>query len=310
MIEQSVGVIGAGRLGSDVALTLAERDLCNLILYDRVAEKADFLASDLADTPFGHVYNSRISSANRMEDLASCEVVLVAAGSRLEPGMRPEDAFASNLPLVSEIADAFVGSSALLVVATEPIDLMTAALRRALRVPPSRVLGIGGVTDSFRARHGFAHALELSPEFVTSHVVGPNSSESRILWDFTSVNGIPARFVADDSVIASVEKGFADDAEGRLRRLAESSSRYAPAMATFDLVTALVKDGRRIMSVTMEWTNTLGISDVAMSIPAVIGRSGAVRVVLPRLDDATVSALRKSASELSSILEGSMEKRS
>jgi len=59
MIEQSVGVIGIGRLGSDVALTLAERDLCNLVLYDRVTEKAEYLASDLTDTPFGHVYNSR-----------------------------------------------------------------------------------------------------------------------------------------------------------------------------------------------------------------------------------------------------------
>lgn len=308
MIEQSVGVIGIGRLGSDVALTLAERDLCNLVLYDRVTEKAEYLASDLTDTPFGHVYNSRIAWATRMEDLASCGVVVVAAGSQMEPGARPEDAFASNRSLIREIADAFVGSSALFVVASEPIDLMTAALRRELRVPPSRVLGVGGVIDSFRARHGFANALELSPEFVTSHVVGPNASGSRILWGFTSVNGVPARAVADEAVIADVEKSFASDAGVRLRRLAESSSRYAPAMATFDLVRALVKDGRRIMSVTMEWTNTLGISDVAMSIPAVIGRYGADRVMLPQLDEATVSALRSSANELSSILQSSMEK--
>jgi len=226
----------------------------------------------------------------------------------MEPGARPEDAFASNRSLIREIADAFVGSSALFVVASEPIDLMTAALRRELRVPPSRVLGVGGVIDSFRARHGFANALELSPEFVTSHVVGPNASGSRILWGFTSVNGVPARAVADEAVIADVEKSFASDAGVRLRRLAESSSRYAPAMATFDLVRALVKDGRRIMSVTMEWTNTLGISDVAMSIPAVIGRYGADRVMLPQLDEATVSALRSSANELSSILQSSMEK--
>ncbi|MFW5686125.1 MAG: lactate/malate family dehydrogenase [Spirochaetota bacterium] len=308
MIEQTVGVIGVGRLGSDVALTLAERDLCNLVLYDQVTEKAEYLASDLADTPFGHVYNSRISWATRMEDLASCGVVLVAAGARMEPGMRAEDAFVRNRELVREIADAFVGSSTLFVVASEPIDLMTAALRRELRVPPSRVLGIGGVVDSFRARHEFANALDLGPEFVTSHVIGPHSSAAKILWDFTSVNAMPARTIADEAVIATVEKTFAAEAEERLRRMAESFSRYAPAMAAFDLVRALVKDDRRIMSVTMEWTNTLGISDVAMSIPAVVGRFGADRVVLPRLDDATVSALRESATALATVLESSREK--
>jgi malate/lactate dehydrogenase len=289
-------------------LTLAERDLCNLVLYDRDTEKARYLASDLADTPFGHVYNSRISWARSMEELAACGVVLVAAGERMEPGMRSEDAFNKNRELAREIAEAFVGSSTLFVVASEPIDLMTAALRRELRVPPSRVLGIGGVTDSFRARHAFANALGLNPEFVMSHVIGPHSESARILWEFTSVNGIAARKIADNATIEDIEKAFASEADERLRRMADSFSRYAPAMAAFELVRALVKDDRRIMSVTMEWTNTFGISDVAMSVPAVVGRFGADRVVLPRLDEATVSSLRDSASSLAGILESTMEK--
>ncbi len=302
MIQQSVGVIGVGRLGSDVALTLAERDLCDVVLYDKDVDRAHFLASDLSDTSFGHVYNSRITSVSRMEDLSRCDVILLAAGARMEPGVSTEEVFEKNEDLISEIADAFVGSSPLFVVASEPIDLMTAALRRRLRIPASRVLGIAGVVDSFRLRHALGSALEVGPDYIAGHLIGPSTSDAHIIWEFTSINGIAAREVAGQSVIAGVDKQFAQESEARLKRLTESFSRYAPAAAAFDLLRAIVKDDRRIITVTMEWTNILGISDVAMSVPAVIGRLGADRVELPTLDAGTVGKLQASAEHLKSIL--------
>jgi malate/lactate dehydrogenase len=220
----------------------------------------------------------------------------------MEPGMSAEEVFEKNQELIREIGEAFVGSSTLFVVASEPIDLMTAALRRELDVPASRVLGIAGVIDSFRLRHALGSALEVGPDYITGHVIGPSTHEAQIIWEFTSINGVPATEVADKSVIADIEKSFAEESEERLKRLTESFSRYAPAAAAFDLLRAIVKDDRRIITVTMEWTNMLGISDVAMSVPSVIGRFGADRVELPTLDAGAVSKLQTSAEQLKSIL--------
>lgn len=248
------------------------------MLYDKDGDKASFLASDLSDTSFGHVYNSR------MEDLAACDVVLLAAGARMEPGMSVEDVFQRNQELIREIGRAFVGSSTLFVIASEPIDLMTAALRRELGIPAARVLGIAGVVDSFRLRYALGSALEIGPDYITAHVIGPSSIDAQIVWEFTSINGVPSGDVAEQSMIADIETQFAQESEERLKRLTESFSRYAPAAAAFDLLRAIAKDDRRIITVTMEWTNMLGISDVAMSVPAVIGRFGADRVELPTLE--------------------------
>lgn len=307
MIELSVGIIGVGRLGSDVALTLAERDLCDIVLYDQVTEKAEYLASDLTDTSFGHVYNRRVSWASQLRDLARCDVILLAAGAPMKPGTKSEELFAANREIVAELADAFVGSSNLFVVATEPIDLMTAELRRALRLPAGRVLGIGGVVDSFRVRHAIGDALAVNPDYVRTHVIGPNSADAQILWDFTAVNGVPVSMIASGEVIAEVERSFTEDAKDRLERMKESTSRYAPAMACFELLRAIVKDDRRIMSVTMEWTNTLDISNVAMSVPAVVGRFGVDRVVIPELPDKTQKLLEEMAKSYSSLLTASIE---
>lgn len=303
MIEQSVGIIGVGRLGSDVALTLAERDLCDIVLYDREPDRARYLAADLSDTSFGHVYNRRVSWAARIGDLASCDVILVAAGARLTPETGTSGLLAANLAVADELATAFVGSSKLFVVATEPVDLMTAALRRLLNLPAGRVVGIGGVVDSFRLRHIVADALDVSPDFVSTQVIGPNGPEASALWRFTAVNGVPVSALASGEALAEMERSFAADAATRASRMAESFSRYAPAMACFELLRSIIKDDRRVMSVTMEWSGLAGISDVAMSVPALLGRFGVERTYLPELSQEALTVLRRQAKNLATASE-------
>ena len=302
MIEQSVGVLGVGRLGSDVAFTLAERDLCNIVLYDKDTERAEYLASDLSDTLFGHAYNRRVSWVNEARALAECSVILVAAGARRDAGTSAAELFRENRSIAQEMAQAFVGSSNLFVVASEPVDLMTAELARALKLPPSRVMGIGGVVDAYRVRHALGEALTVRPGYIRSHVIGPHDSDVSIVWDFTNINGVSIRDIADPDVLATVEREISSDQ--RLTEMNVSMSRYTPAIACLELLRSLVKDDRRILSVTMPWHNVLGISDVAMSVPAVVGRFGAERAVPPKLDRAARERLERIAGRLASALQG------
>ena len=304
MSEQSVGVLGVGRLGSDVAFTLAERDLCDIVLYDTDRERAEYLASDLTDTSFGHVYNRRVSWVDDISGLAQCSVVLVTAGARRAPQTTAGQLFGQNRQIAREVADALTGSSTLFVVATEPVDLMTAELARLLRLPPSRVMGIGGIVDSFRVRSELGNVLSVGPDYIRAHVVGPHDSDAEIVWDFASIKGSPVRSIATDADLAAVEAAFRTDSDARLVQMTESFSRYTPAMACLELLRSIVKDDRRVLSVTMPWVDVLGISGVAMGIPAVVGRFGAERPVAPDLDGDARSRLEQCAKRLAAMMEG------
>ena len=301
MAVQSIGVIGVGKLGADVALSLAERDLCDIILYDKDPARATLVAEDLRDTSFGHVYNSAITAASSLDELIDCDLILLAAGTSADAGMQPGDSYGKNAKMIDEIAAAFVGSSTLFVVAGEPIDLLTSRLRRRLRVPASRVIGLGGVVDSFRLRHLLATELQMNPDYISAHVVGPHGPNVQIVWEYASANGLPISEIADEATLAKMAERFVAERTALPERLSAGMSRYAPAMAAVELVRAIVKDDRRVMSVTTEWTGELGISGVAMSAPAIIGRFGADRTILPELDPKVVESVQAAAKELSAI---------
>lgn len=302
MSEQSVGVIGVGRLGSDVAFTLAEHDLCDVLLFDVDRERAEYLASDLSDTSFGRSYSRRVSWVSSLEELTGCDVAFVSAGRRIGPDNQVEALFESNRPIAEEIARAFVGSSTLFVVATEPVDLMTAELARLLKLPPARVMGIGGVVDAYRVRHAVGEALSVNPDYIRSQVIGPHTHDVEILWDYTTVNGVPVRRLTTEDRLSHITESLANEADSRLLLMTGSMSRYTPAMASLELVRVLATDNRRVLSVTIPWVGVLGITGVAMSVPCVVGRFGAERPVVPDVSEESAKRLAGIADEWSRIL--------
>lgn len=304
MLDQSVGVIGVGRLGSDVAFALAEQDLCDIVLYDQEPRRAEYLATDLSDTSFGRVYNRRIRCVSRMSDLSDCDVILVAAGARLGPDASEATVYEKNKLIITEIADALIGSSSIIVMAGEPVDLMTSQLRHTLKVPQARVLGIGGIVDAFVARNAIGDALDVSPDYIRTHVVGPHGGGAQLVWRYTSINGIPIDQIADADQIKAIEKHALQSLNERLVRLDQSNSRYAPAMASIELIRSIVRDDRRILSVTVDVEECYGVSGMAMSVPCVIGRFGAERLIPPELDSAARKAIQDAAASHKKLLAG------
>lgn len=304
MLDQSVGVIGVGRLGSDVAFALAEQDLCDILLYDQEPKRAEYLAADLSDTSFGRVYNRRVRWVPRMVDLADCDVILVAAGARLASDADQATVYEKNKAIVDEIAVALTGSSSILVVASEPVDLMTTQLRRSLKVPQARVLGIGGIVDAFVARKAIGDALDVSPDYIRTHVVGPHGSGAQLVWKYTSINGIPIDQIAEAEQIKAIEEHAVQNLDERLQRMDRSDVRYAPAMASVELIRSIVRDDRRILSVTLDVQDVYGISGVAISVPCIIGRFGADRPIPPDLDERAQKTIRDATASLEKMLAG------
>jgi malate dehydrogenase len=302
MNERSIGIIGVGKLGSDVAFTLAERNLAQVLLFDKDREKAEYLASDLSETAFGSGYTTGVSAVERMSDLTRCDVILIAAGRRREAEDKAEALFKQNRALMKEVAEVFTGSSTLFVVASEPVDLLTAELVRLMKLPFSRVLGLGGVLDAYRVRHLLGESMQINPDYIRNQVLGPHDSTVLPLWDFTSVNGIPVRSVVGQEVLQKIEEEMAADTGSGVPP--GSSSRYTPAMACLDLLDALLRDDRRILSTTVMWDNILGVSGVALAVPCVVGRLGAERIVVPEVDETGRRAITDAATKYATILKG------
>ncbi len=304
MSEQSVGVIGVGRLGSDVAFALAEQDLGDLVLFDKDHTRAQYLATDLSDTSFGRAYNRKIHSVDNMRDLADCDVILVAAGAPIDASEAVEKVFAANKSIAEEVAQAFAGSSSVFVVASEPADLMTAYLQQKMDIPTSRVLGIGGIVDAFVARNAIGDVLDVSPEYVRTHVVGPHGSGAQLVWNYTSLNGISVDQIADDSQIKAIEQHAKKELEERKSRLDHSNARFAPAMACVELIRCIVRNDRRVLSVTVVVDEAYGAKGVAMSMPCVIGRFGADRRYTPEIGSAAAEKIKEATSSFKSVLAG------
>ena len=284
---------------------LAERDLVRVMLYDRDPDTARYLASDLAETLFGGGYTTRISAVEQMSDLARCDVILLAAGERRD---RFSDAsavkplFEANLPLLREMAETFTGTSSIFVIASEPVDLLTAELARMLRLPFSRVLGVGGVLDAYRLRYLLSEAMQFNPDYIRSQVIGPHDHRVLPLWDYTSINGVPIRSIVEPELLARLEKTMEENTGVAVRP--GSSSRYAPAIACVDLLDAILRDDRRILSATVLWETSPGASAVAMGVPCVIGRLGAERIIVPRLSGTAQTMIDEAARSYGEILKG------
>lgn len=292
---------------------LAERDLAQVLLYDPDQEKARYLASDLGETMFGSGFNNRVTAAAEMKELVHCDVVLVAAGARKEaptstdsgdPAGRKalEELFQKNHPVIRSIAETFTGTSTLFVVASEPVDLLTADLALLLRVPFSRVLGVGGVLDAYRVRHLLSEEMQFNPDFIRSQVMGPHDHTVVPLWDYTSINGVPVRSIVDAPVLESVERSLGEINSGGVPP--GSSSRYTPAVACVDLLDAVLRDDRRILSTTVAGGDVFGCEGVAMGVPCIVGRLGAERLIAPALDDTRSRKLKEAAVLYGTILKG------
>lgn len=285
-----------------MAFMLAERDLADVRLYDLDRDKASYLASDLTETVFGGGYTNRVTAVREMDELRRCDVILVAAGKRRSNGDSLEDLVRHNRPLIREIAAVFAGSSTLFVVASEPVDLLTVELARLMRLPFSRVLGLGGVLDSYRVRHTLGEAMQVNPDYIRSQVVGPHGQGLQPLWDFTSINGIPIRSIVDEELLTTVAESLERESDNKM--LAAGYSRYAPAVACLDLLDAIIRDERRILSTSVLWENVLGLSGVAMGIPCVVGRLGVERMIVPTLSETARKLINGAAEEYAGILKG------
>ncbi|NEX62355.1 L-lactate dehydrogenase [Noviherbaspirillum galbum] len=296
-----IGIVGAGHVGATAAHSLVMQGVgSEIVLVDRNRALADAQAMDvLHATPFSHPLRLRSGDYEALEGAA---VVIIAAGvsqlageSRLALLSRNVAVFADIVPLVLRHA-----GNAVIVVATNPLDIMTYAAARISGLPAERVLGTGTMLDTARFRALIAGRFAVSPSSVHAHVLGEHGDSEVLAWSAARVGGLPLHQLAaasgaplDPATIADIEDGV----RGAAQRIiaGKGATYYGIGAALARLTRAILHDEHAVLTVSSVVDDIEGVRDVALSLPCTVGANGIAMRLPVGLNAQETDALRSSA---------------
>lgn len=305
-----VTVVGAGNVGATCADVLAYREIANkIVLVDIKEGLAEGKSLDIWQKAPIDLYDSRtIGSTNDYTRTAGSDVVVITSGLPRKPGMSRDDLIVTNAGIVRTVTESVVRHSpdAIIIVVSNPLDVMTYQAHLTSKFPRTRVIGMAGILDTARYRAFLAEALNISPKDIQAVLMGGHGDTMVPLPRYTTVSGIPVTELIDkdklDSILERTKVGG-----GELVKLMGTSAWYAPGSAAAQMVEAIVRDQRRIFPVCVKLEGEYGIKDCYLGVPAILGKSGIEKIIeldLNKDEKALLEASRKAVREVMDVLDG------
>ncbi|HJR33602.1 MAG TPA: malate dehydrogenase [Gemmatimonadales bacterium] len=306
MLNQ-ITVVGAGNVGATAAQRLAEKNLARIVLMVDVAEGIP-QGKALDQWQSGPVegYDTRVLGANDYSQAAGSEVFVVTAGIARKPGMSRDDLVKTNAGIVQSVSKeiARVAPQAIIIVVSNPLDVMCYVAMKASGFPRERVLGMAGVLDTARYRMFLAEAMDVSVEDIQAMVLGGHGDTMVPLISYTVVSGIPVtQLLAKDKLDAIVTRTRNGGAE-IVAHLKTGSAYYAPSAAAVQMVEAIALDKKRILPCAAWLTGEYGLTGMFCGVPCKLGRNGLEQIIEVALTDGEKRDLHASAEAVRSIQAG------
>jgi L-lactate dehydrogenase len=289
-----IGIVGMGWVGTSVAASLLTRaGARELYLNDIRPGLAEGEAMDLSHAvPF---LGSASVKPARVDEMHTCDAIVIAAGRNGRPNESRLDLLRDNATVVRALGEQLRGFPGLLVMVTNPVDVLTHVLLAATGLPPTRVIGSGTLLDTARMRHLVGTELGVSPQSVHMNVLGEHGDSQVAAFSSARVGTIALR--KWPSWDRSRETSIADRVRWAAREIIarKGATNHAIGLATAYLLKWALADEQRVLTVSRLQEGAAGLHDVCISLPAVVGRSGATRVLEPELDPSEHAALSGSA---------------
>jgi malate dehydrogenase len=297
MLEK-VAVVGAGNVGATAAQRLAEKCLARTVVMIDVVEGVP-QGKGLDQWQSGPIegFDTRVAGSNAYDEAAGAELFVVTAGIARKPGMSRDDLVKTNAGIVQSVGEqiAKVSPGAIVVVVSNPLDVMCYVARKATGFPRERIIGMAGVLDTARYRTFLAEALDVSVEDIQAMVLGGHGDTMVPLISYTTVSGIPVTHLLDrsrlDAIVTRTQNGGAEIVSFRKT----GSAYYAPSAAAVQMVEAIALDKKRILPCSAWLEGEFGIHGVFCGVPCKLGRRGLERIVQVPLTEAEQAALQASA---------------
>ncbi len=295
---EKISIIGAGNVGANIAVKIAEHNLADeIVLLDIYEGIARGKALDLAESSPIMGYQTGLRGTGNYKDIQNSRVVVITAGYPRTPGMLRKDLLEKNSEIIYSIAQEIKENSpeAIVINVTNPLDEMTYLIYATGNFPADKVLGMAGVLDSSRLRYFIAEFLKVNPQSVEAMVLGGHGETMVPLMQQAKVNGelvsgkIPAEKI--EEIIERTRKAGAEI----VSLLGKGSAFYAPSAAVYEMVKAVIEDKQEILPCSVYLSGEYGVKDCFLGVPVRLGRRGVMEVIEMDLDAEEKRALEKSA---------------
>jgi malate dehydrogenase len=295
-----ISIIGAGNVGSLSAMRLAQEGLGEIVLVDVVKNLAQGKAFDLEDSRAILKLNYNIKGSDEICLIADSDIVVITAGLARRPGMTREDLLNKNSQILKETASAVkkLSPQALLIIVTNPLDLMTRLALEVTGFDKERVLGMGLTLDAARFANLIAKELKVPVTDVEAMVIGSHGEGMLPLVRFTNIKGVSLEeFLPKDKLNELTQKTIGRGAEV-VSLLGSGSAYFAPSAAVAELVKAIAKDEKRTLGVSAYVNGEYGIKGLCIGLPCRLGNKGIEKIVELDLNTQEKEALQDSATLL------------
>ncbi len=303
---RKVTVVGAGNVGATCADVIAHKDIVEeVVLLDIKEGFAEGKALDIWETSPIDSWDTRtVGSTNDYSRTANSDVVVITSGLPRKPGMSRDDLIATNAGIVKTVTENILKHSpnAILIVVSNPLDVMTYCAYLTAKIDSSKVFGMAGILDTARYRAFLASELNCSPKDIQAVLMGGHGDTMVPLPRYTTVGGIPVtELVAPDKLNAIIER--AKVGGGEIVQLLGTSAWYAPGAAAAQMVEAIVRNQRRIFPVCAMLNGQYGMNNIYLGVPVILGKNGIEKIIELKLNAEEKKLLDDSAKAVKSVMD-------
>ncbi len=296
-----ITVIGAGNVGATTAQRIAEKELAEeVILLDILEGIPQGKGLDILESSPVESFNTKIRGTNNYPDTKNSNIIVITAGLARKPGMSRDDLLLANAEIVKTVTEKSVEQSpqAIIIVVSNPLDVMTYVAFKVSGFERHRVLGMAGILDSARFRTFLAEELDISINDIDTMVLGGHGDSMVPLVRYTTVSGIPVSELLSKDKIDKLVTRTRNGGIEVVNYLKTGSAYYAPSSAAVEMVEAIVKNKKRILPCSVFLNGEYNLNNVFCGVPVRLGKEGLLNIIELKLLPDELAALKKSADDV------------
>ena len=293
-----ITVVGAGHVGEMVAIKLAEKGLARqVILVDIVEGIPQGKGLDMFESSPVEGFDCELIGTNGYEETKGSDIVIITAGIPRKPGMSRDDLLKTNSNILKSVTTEVAEKSpdSILIVVSNPLDIMAYVALKISGFDPNRVIGMAGILDTARFRSFIAMELGVSVKDIQAMVLGGHGDSMVPLPRYTTVSGIPLSFFLSEEKIDPILERTRFGGGEIVKYLKTGSAYYAPSSSVVEMADSIVNDRKRILPCAAWLTGQYGIDNAFVGVPVKLGANGIEEILEIDLQENELAALQDSA---------------
>lgn len=304
-MRKKVSIIGAGNVGATTAQFIVQSEIADVVLFDIAEGIPQGKALDLAEACPLWGSSSVIKGTNKYSDTAGSDIVVITAGFPRKHGMSRDDLLHANASVIRKtcIEISKTSPDTIIIVVTNPMDVMAQLAWKTTGFSCRRVMGMGGILDASRLTAFLSWELNVSPEAVEALVLGGHGDEMVSLSRFTTVKGIPVTELLPKKRIESLMERTRRGGAEIVALLKSGSAYYAPAASTFQMIKSILFDEKRVLPCAAYLNGEYGVKDIYIGVPVILGKEGVEKIIEVKLTKEEKAQFRKSCASVRKLIE-------